>query len=190
MAIQIDIKIDGLAAIEARLLELDAVASERLLRRAVRRSLIPLEKQATLNANRLSRSGALAQSVKIANARPRGQEVVQVQVGPKYRDKRAVALHNVYYRRKRKGIFYGHIVESGHRIGTSQTGWLAKLGRRIGRGGKSGGTVAAKPWFVPAFNATRAGIIPEFQKILQSGLARLERRKSENNANAEGLVDP
>lgn len=166
MAFQIDIKVDGLQAIEARLLELDAIASQRLLRRAVRRSLVPLEKKATSNVSQFSRSGALAESIKIANARPQGNEVVQIQVGPKYRDKRSLALHNVYYGRKRKGIFYGHIVESGSTYSK------------------------AKPWFVPAWNATRAGLIPEFQKILETGLARLEKRKAQTTVNAEGLIDP
>jgi len=166
VALRIDIKVDGLQALEARLLELDAIASQKLLRRAVRRSLVPLEKKATSNVSQFSRSGALAESIKIANGKPTGNEVVQIQVGPKYRDKRSIGLHNLYYSRKRKGIFYGHMVESGSKFSK------------------------ARPWFVPAWNATRSGIIPEFKKILEVGLARLEKRKAQTSVNAEGLVDP
>jgi hypothetical protein len=189
MAIITDFRIEGLKEIEARLTELDALAGKRLLTRATRRSLIKLERQATSNAESFARSGALAESVRIVTVKPRGTNVVEVQVGPKKSDKKAKALHNVYYDRKRKGIFYGHLIEFGHRVGTRSTGWLRKGNKTKGKGGSSSGQVPARPWFTPAWNATRTDIIPEFQRILAQGLSRLERRMQKKAADAEGLVD-
>lgn len=173
MPIVTDIKVEGLKEFEARMLELDALAAKRLLTRATRRSLIKLERQATANAESFSRSGALAESVRIVTVRPKGSETVAVQVGPKKKDRRAVALQNVYYNRKRKGIFYGHLVEFGHRVR-----------------GPSGRRVNARPWFGPAWDATRSGILPEFQRILRQGITRIEKRLRARAAETEGLVDP
>ena len=190
MAIITEFRLEGLKEIEARLVELDAMAGKRLLTRATRRSLIKLERQATSNAESFARSGALAESVRIVTVKPKGTNVVEVQVGPKKSDKRARALHNVYYDRKRKGIFYGHLIEFGHRIGTRSTGWLRKGNKTKGKGGSSAGQVPGRPWFTPAWSATRSDIIPEFQRILAQGLVRLERRMAKKAADAEGLVDP
>lgn len=189
MPIQIDVKVEGLRALDARLAEVGALAGRKMLTRAVRRSLIPLEKRTTANAESIARSGALAQSVRIVTVKPRATETVSVQVGPKKRDRRALALRRIYYRRKDRGIFYGHLVEFGHRIGTRATGWLRKLRARTG-GGTSRGTVPARPWFRPAWDATRAGIVPEFQRLLAAGLARIERRRALEAADRERLVDP
>lgn len=169
----INMEVTGLKELEARLLELDALAAQKLLRRAARRSLIRLERQATANAESFSRSGALAESIKIANVKPRGSETVAVQVGPKKKDKRAVALQNIYYRRRRKGIFYGHLVEFDR-----------------GVRGSSGRRVPGRPWFRPAWDATRTGIVPEFQRILAQGISRIEKRLRQRAAQTEGLVDP
>jgi hypothetical protein len=171
MAQTFDIKVEGLSEINARLVELDAMAGQKLLQRAVRRSLIGLHRAAKTSADRFNRSGALSQSIKIANVKPKGQEVAAVQLGPKLRDKRAVALHNVYYGRTRKGIFYGHFLE-------------------FGRETKTGGRVQSRPWFTPAWNASRSGIIPEFQKILSQGMTRLEKRANQKTPRPEGLIDP
>ena len=168
-----DVRVEGLQQLEARLLELDAIAAKRLLTRATRRSLIKLERQATSNAGRFSRSGALAESVRIVTVRPRGNETVAVQVGPKTKDKRAVAMHNVYYGRKRRSIFYGHLVEFGHNVR-----------------GSSGRHVKGKPWFSSAWGATRGGILQEFQRILREGITRIEKRLRARAAAPEGLIDP
>ena len=173
MAIVTDIKVEGLKELESRLLELGALGAKRLLTRATRRSLIKLERQATSNAASFSRSGALAESVRIVTARPKGNETVAVQVGPKKKDKRAVPLHNLYYGRKRRSIFYGHFLEFGHRVR-----------------GPSGRQVKGKPWFSPAWDATRSGILPEFQRILAQGITRISKRLRARAAESEGLVDP
>lgn len=190
MAIVTDIKVEGLQELDARMAEVGALAGKKLLTRAVRRSLFRLEKTTTANANAISRSGALAQSVRIVTVKPKQNETVAVQVGPKKRDRRALALRNIYYRRKDKGIFYGHLVEYGHRIASRATGWLRKRGRATGAGGTSGGMVKPRPWFRPAWDATRAGITPEFSRVLRQGLERIERRAKTRSVEAERLVDP
>lgn len=172
MAIVTDIKLEGLKEIEARMLELDAMAGGRLITRAVRRSLIPLEKRATANAASIGKSGALAQSIRIVTVRPRGGEVAAVQVGPKAKDKKSVALHNLYYSRKRKGVFYGHLVEYG----------FTTLGQRARK-------VAGWPWFSAAWSMTRAGVLPEFQRILAQGMRRIERRAKRKDAERERIID-
>lgn len=190
----INMEVTGLKELEARLLELDTLAAKRLLTRATRRSLIKLERRATANAESLSRSGALAESIRIVTVKPKGSETVAVQVGPKKRDRRGVALHNLYYKRKRKGIFYGHLIEFGHRVGTRSTGWLVSLSRRRRASSaprtSGSGTVNARPWFMPAWNATRTEIVPELKRILAQGLSRIEKRQRQRAAQTEGLVDP
>jgi hypothetical protein len=173
MAIVADIRLEGLKEIEARMVELDAMAGSRLLTRAVRRSLIPLEKRATANVRRFSESGALEQSIKIVTVRPRGSEVVAAQVGPKKTDRRALALHNVFYGRRRRGIFYGHLVEFGF---TTR--------------GINSRRVKGWSWFGAAWSMTRAGVLPEFQRILAVGMRRIERRAKRKNAEKERTVDP
>lgn len=172
MAIVTDIKIEGLKEIAARMVELDAMAGSRLLTRAVRRSLIPLEKRATANAASIGKSGALAQSIRIVTVRPRGGEVAAVQVGPKAKDKKSIALHNLYYGRKRKGVFYGHLVEYGF---TTR--------------GAPGRKVSGWPWFSAAWNMTRAGVLPEFQRILALGMRRIERRAKKRDAEKDRIID-
>jgi hypothetical protein len=189
MAIVTDIRVDGLKEIEARLVELDAISGARLVTRATRRSLIALEKRATANAASIAKSGALAESVSIVTVRPKGNEVAAVQVGPRKKSRKGVAVHNLYYGRKRKGIFYGHLIEFGHRIGHRKTGWLRKGNRSAGAGGSSAGAVAARPWFGPAWNATRAGVIPEFRRIMAEGMRRIERRAKRRDADTDRTVD-
>lgn len=172
MPVSVDIKVEGLREIEARLLELDAMAGARLLTRATRRSLIPLEKRATTNAASIGKSGALAESIQIVTVRPTGSEVAAVQVGPRKKSRRALALHNLYYSRKRKGIFYGHLVEYG---------FTAR--------GPSARKVRGWPFFQAAWSMTRAGVVPEFRRILAEGLRRIERRAKRRNAESERTID-
>jgi hypothetical protein len=173
MPVVANLNIEGLKELEARLLELDALAGKRLLTRVTRRSLIPLRRAASNNARVQGRSGALGESVRIVTVTPRGTNAVEVQVGPKQKDRKGVALHNVYYTRRRRGIFYGHLVEFGF---TTR--------------GRSGRKVAGRPWFNPAWNATRTGIVPEFKRILALGLDRIARRAAQRGTDTERTVDP
>ena len=192
MPVVSDIKVEGLRELEARLLELDAVAGKKLMLRATRRSLLPLRRQAVANAQRSSRSGGLAQAIKIVTVTPKAGETVQVQVGPKKKDRRGVALHNVYYRRKLRGIFYGHLLEFGHRTGTRSTGYLQKWrrGKFGGAGGTGRGIVPARPWLGPAWDATRNSIPAEFRRILGQALDRIAGRARQRSTATERLVDP
>lgn len=173
MPVVADIEVAGLKELEARLLELDAVAGKRLLTRATRRSLLPLRRQAVANARSGSRSGALAEAIKVVTVTPRANETVSVQVGPKKKDRRGLAVHNVFYGRRRRGIFYGHLVEFG---------FTAR-----GRGARK---VPGRPFLQPAWDATRAAIPAEFRRILGQAIDRIARRAAQRSSATEGLVDP
>jgi hypothetical protein len=173
MAIVADIQVTGLKELEARLLELDAVAGKKLLTRTTRRSLLQFRKQAVANARSGSRSGALAEAIKIVTVTPRATQTVAVQVGPKKKDRRGVAVHNVFYSRRRRGIFYGHLVEFG----------FTARGRAARR-------VPGRPFLQPAWDATRAAIPTEFRRILAQALDRIARRSAQRSSATEGLVDP
>jgi hypothetical protein len=173
MPVVSDIKVEGLRELEARLLELDAVAGKKLMLRATRRSLLQFRKQAVANARSGSRSGALAEAIKIVTVTPRANQTVAVQVGPKKKDRRGLALHNLYYQRRRKGIFYGHLVEFG---------FTAK--------GRAARKVGARPFLGPAWDATRNSIPAEFRRILGQALDRIAGRARQRSTATERLVDP
>lgn len=173
MPVVADIEVAGLKELEARLLELDAVAGKRLLTRATRRSLLPLRRQAVANARSGSRSGALAEAIKVVTVTPKSGETVAVQVGPKKKDRRGLAVHNVFYGRRRKGIFYGHLVEFG---------FTAR--------GRAARKVPGRPFLQPAWDATRAAIPAEFRRILGQAIDRIARRAAQRSPTTEGLVDP
>lgn len=183
----VEVQVKGLEALEARLLELDALGGEKLIRRVLRKIAKPMYEAARNNAARIGRSGALYKSVAIFNRKPKGKQVARVAVGSRAGNKIAVRMHNDFYGRKRKGVFYGWMVDQGHRIGTRKTGWLKKLTRPRGSGGASAGTVANRPWWTPAVNATDAKARDAFLSELQMAVRRLEKRKSKT-ADPNSLV--
>jgi len=186
---EVEVKVQGMAELEARLLELDALGGEKLIRRVLRKIAKPMYESARSNAASVGRSGALYKSVAIFNRKPKGSQVARVAVGSRAGNKIALRMHNDAYRRRRKGVFYGWMVDQGHRIGTRKTGWLKKLARSSGAGGKSGGRVAPRPWWTPAVAAhdtrARAAFVDELRKAVE----RLEKRKSKT-ASPDSLVSP
>lgn len=191
MPLIVDYKLQGMREIESRMAELGGLAGPKLLLRTTRRSMIPLRRKAADNALAFNQSGALSKSVTIVTVKPKGIEAASVQVGPKKKHRAALAKRNDFYKRKDKGVYYGHLVEFGHRIASGKKGgYLKKTNRPGGSGADSGGMVRARPWFVPAWNSTRNQVIPEFKRILVTSLKRMERRKARQQASADGLVDP
>ncbi|MEY4402187.1 MAG: hypothetical protein RIR91_222 [Verrucomicrobiota bacterium] len=184
----VEIKLTGVAECMARLEELGALGQQKLVVRILRKAAKPTALAAAANARRFNGSGALSKAVKTANIkRLKGQEVARVAVAPTAKDRTAVYVHNVAYKRKRKGIFYGHLVEWGHRIGTRATGWLAKKGRS-GKGGTSAGQVPGRPWFTPAARQTERQVVDTFLAEMRKAEKKLEARKGQKAANTEGLV--
>ena len=174
----VEVQVKGLAELEARLIELDALGGEKLIRRVLRKIAKPMADAARANAVSIGRSGALYKSIAIYNRRPKGAQVARVAVGSRAGNKIAVRMHNDAYGRKRNGVFYGWMVDQGHRIGTRKTGYLQKLTRPKGAGGASAGVVGPRPWWTPAVNATDEKARGAFLSELVMAVKRLEKRKS------------
>ena len=134
----VTVTIKGLAELEARLSEIDALVSQRLMQRVLRKIAKPMAERARQNAWSVARSGALAMSVGIRNRKTgakggkyaRTNVVAAVSVGSIAKSPMAVARYNQIYNKqgmyRRKGIFHGWMLDRGHRIGTKSTGYLLK----------------------------------------------------------------
>ena len=186
--LEVEVKLQGLEAAFARLEELGALGQQKQVLTVLRRSARPTLRAAQSAARGLNGSGALSKAMKVAKVKTlKGDEVARVVVAPTAKDRTAVFVHNAFYGRKRKGIFYGHLVEWGHRIGTRATGWLQKAGRG-GKGGKAAGRVAGRPWFTPAARGTENQVAQVFLAEMKKAAARVEARKNQKLAKTEGLV--
>jgi hypothetical protein len=164
----VTVNIRGLAELEARLQELDAIGGQKLVRRVLRKIAKPMADQARSNANSFGQSsGALAQSIGIVSRRPTGQEVAKVSVTSRARNRPAVSVHNAFYGRRRKGIFYGWMVDQGHASGS--------------------GKVAGRPWWTPAVNATQGRAVSQFVDEVTKAVRRIEKRR-EKTANTETVA--
>lgn len=202
----VQIRVEGLKELDARLAELGAVAGRRALNSALRSSLKPMVNAARAAA-RGDDSGALSASIEAITARPpSGRDTAAlVLVGPRKKSSLALFVHNSFYKRKRKGIFYGHLVEFGHRIGTHR-GRLARASRALtekglarwharksgGRiaGQASGGTVAQRPFLRPAFTAQSRPFIELFRKNLERTVKRIENRRGKKTADPKVAITP
>lgn len=187
---EVEVKMTGMKELNARLDELGALGEKKLLSRVVRRVTKPTSVAAKANLLRFRKSGALGAAVGVYARRVRGQEVVAFQVGAKKKHKTALFVHNAFYGRRRKGVFYGHLLEWGHRIGTRKTGWLKKRSRPSGAGGVSGGTVAPREWLSPALHSTQSRMVSAFVEELKRGLDAIARRRGRASADTENLVPP
>lgn len=168
----VTVQVKGIEELEARLLELGGLAGSRLMTRVLRKVAQPMAAAARLNATTFSRhgsSGALARSVAVVTRKPRGQETARVSVTSKAKDRVALYLHNAFYGRRRKGIFYGWMVEKGHKAGR--------------------GSVSGNPWFWPAVASAERPATSAFVTELRKAVDRIERRNS-RRADPESLVTP
>lgn len=166
----VEVKITGLQEMEARLMEIDALGGPKVIRRVLRKVAKPMAERARANAAGVSdsgSSGALSRSIGIVNRKPAGQQVARVAVTSRAKDRVAVYLHNAFYGRLRKGIFYGWMVDQGHATKT--------------------GKVGGRPWWTPAVNATQGQAVSQFLSELERAVRRIEARKSKT-ANPDGLV--
>jgi hypothetical protein len=126
----LEIKVTGLKEVEARLASLGKKQGTRILRASMLASAKPILEQAKTNVASIEGgSGALhkamgmrfyagEKSVPSDLFVPNMGGRFTVQITPVKRNRVAVALHNLVYGRKRKGIFYGHFIEFGRRIVT------------------------------------------------------------------------
>lgn len=203
----VDVTVSGLRELEARLIELGALAGRRALTSAMRSAAKPMVAAASRNA-RGDDSGALSASIGVFTVRKKlasRDTVAQVGVGPIKKNRTALFVHNSFYRRKRKGIFYGHLIEYPHRVGTRKgrlfrisraltpkglSLWqVKKKGGRI-KGLESSGTVRASPFLRPAFAATSTEFLSLFSQRLAQAVKRIERRKGLKVAKPDVAVTP
>jgi len=187
---EIEVRLLGMKELNARLEELDALGQKKLLSRVMRRVAKPTALAAKSNLTRFRRSGSLGSAIGVYAARARSKEVVRFQVGAQKKNRTALFVHNAFYHRRLKGIFYGHLLEFGHRIGTAETGWLRKGRRRKGAGGSSVGRVGAKRWLTPAVDSTKHRMTAAIRDEMQRGLDAIARRRDQKKANTESLVPP
>jgi HK97 gp10 family phage protein len=123
--VSVDIKVKGLREVEQMMRDLQGPQTSRALRAAMLKASQPIVEQA--KANVPVGSGALRESISRwfvagGNESFLGLELppmggrFKVKIGPVLKNKTAVALHNLAYRRRRSGVFYGHFIEFGTRI--------------------------------------------------------------------------
>ena len=165
-----EIKVHGLKEIEAQLIALGSKEGTKIVRASMLKASEPILNRARSNVAAIpGGSGALHQSLGMrffANARPVSEAglptlggKMSVQIAPLRKDRKAIALYNLVYkpRRQRKGIFYGHLVEFGH---------------RIVRGGQQRGSVPARPFLKPALDSGGTVAVAIFARELQERIAR------------------
>ena len=185
---EVTVEIKGLKDLEARLLELDALGGQKLMNRVLRKVAKPLLDRSRNAAVAVGRSGALAKSIRLSTRRRLGPRIVAaVAVRSSAGDKVAARMHNDYYNRKRKGVFYGWMLDQGHRIGTKSTGYLRKLTRRSGGHGGATGSVRPRMWWTPAVGASEAAMPNDFLKYLTAAVRRMEKRAGKT-PNPDALV--
>lgn len=117
------IKLSGLKEVEAQLRKLGSKEGTKVLRAAMLRAAKPIEDQAKSNAAAISEgSGALALSIgrrfvvgkqKAFALLPDMGGRFTVLIAPLIKSRTAIALYNLFYHRKRRGIFHGHFAEFG-----------------------------------------------------------------------------
>lgn len=129
-----EIKVTGLKELQQRLKEIGSVSGTKVMRSAMFTATKPILDRAKATAPK--RSGALqvalTRTYTVDNKRVTSDDVngarFSILVGPKTRNRTAIALYNLVYRRKkpRRGIFYGHFLEFGTKTGTHATNWLRR----------------------------------------------------------------
>jgi hypothetical protein len=117
------IKVTGLREVDAQLLKLGSKDGTKVLRSGMLRATKPIEQQAEANAAAIpGGSGALekaigrrfliaGRAVFSEGALPNMGGRFSVVIAPFKNSRVAIALYNLFYRRKRRGIFHGHFVE-------------------------------------------------------------------------------
>lgn len=118
-------KVSGLKELEATLQKLGARDGTRVLRGAMFRAAKPIEDQAKSNAAQIANgSGALHESIgrrfTVGVSADRLGGKFTVTIAPIKKNRVAVALYNLFYQRKVRGIFYGHLVEFGTKFARAQ----------------------------------------------------------------------
>lgn len=119
------IKARGFKELEAQLLKLGSKEGTKVLRRAMFTATKPIEDQSKANAAALpTGSGSLVKAIGrrfvtgttggiFSGLLPNLGGKFSVVIAAVRNSRVAIALHNLFYKRKRRGIFHGHFLEFG-----------------------------------------------------------------------------
>jgi len=161
----LQIKVSGLKEVEAQLLRLGSKEGTKVLRAGMMRATKPIQDEAKRNAAAIQDgSGALERSIgrrfEVGTLGFVGEGLLpnlggkfKVVIAPLKSSRVAVALYNLFYRRKRRGIFHGHFVEFGVR-------------------GKAGRHILSR-----ALNSRSAQAVQSLAAEIQAGIDRLLKSK-------------
>lgn len=189
------LEVKGLRELEERLALLGPVAGAKVMRQAMFAASKPILDQAKRNLaafpggsgalhlamGRTFRVGGRGGLSAVLAGGAQGSTFT-VMIGPRVGARSAIALHNLAYHRHIRGIFYGHLVEFGHRIGNGRTGYLRKLNRPNSTRHEGLGTVPARRFLRPALDT--GGLRAIF--LLRNELGRrIDRALKKQNPAAE-----
>lgn len=123
MSDPVTIDVKGLRDVEDRMILLGSLSGEKVMRATLFVAVKPILDQAVANIAAIpTGSGALAKATRRVYLRPSVNSSLSssgsrftVAVAPKVKDRTAIALANLVYRRRKpiRGIFWGHLVEWG-----------------------------------------------------------------------------
>ncbi len=226
------VELKGLKELEERLLLVGKVAGAKAMRQSLFAATKPILDQAKSNIRswpggsgalhaamgrtfRASKGGSVLSNPKSGPLSGSGISLsgggeggrFTIQVGPRLRVPSAVALHNLFYKRVRKNIYYGHLLEFGHRIGTRTSGrlsrgtyvpvvtYLTRLGKSVTRagrgaagqaraGGVSAGSVPPQRFLRPALDNTSLRAAFVFQTQLKKRIDRALKKQSPEERDA------
>lgn len=162
----------GLREVEKQLIALGDKRGTRVLRRGMLSAAKPILQQAQQNISTRRRgSGALHQSLgmRFSAGKPGSRGLFSfgepplggtftVEIGPRRSDRTAIALYNLFYRRRISRIFYGHFIEFG---------FTARSGRRV----------SPAPFLKPALDSKSSQAVTLLGSELRKGIARLLRER-------------
>jgi HK97 gp10 family phage protein len=158
-------KLEGLKELEQKLIALGKKDGSRAIRSGVLAAGKVILARARQNAAGIERgSGALALSLGARFVREGSDEVpvgrrFVVQIGPRANLKVAIALYNLAYRRRVKGIYYGHLIERGY--------------QHVG-----GKRIPGRPFLRPALQQTQAQAINAFRTGVGKAIDRIVKKKA------------
>jgi hypothetical protein len=169
-----NVSFSGFKEIDENLERLGEVAGEKVIRSSLFTAIKPIQDRVESGLAAIpTGSGALKKAVRRVYLRPGsvvgGQRTSNtrfvVAVAPKVKDQVAVALANLHYKRKRpiRGVFWGHLLEWGHRLAR-------------------GGQVRGRRIFTKAFESGSLEAASIFRRVIEqrvkSALKRAAKRKS------------
>lgn len=183
MADGFTVKVNGLKEVDDALAALGPVAGEKVIRATLFRAAAPILERVQSGLAIVQRgSGALhkatrrvymkAGSSTRGGVKSSGTRFV-VAVAPKVKDQTAIALANLKYKRKKpiRGVFWGHLLEWGHRVATRKPGRLSRTKGGSFSGGRVAGrfifTRAAEAGSQAAIDLFRTGIVERIEKTLK-----------------------